>query len=142
MEPTYTRLHQTAAIGENSKRRFLRDMAGVHWGPPCFGYQGGPQQTPAIPPEKSELSHGNFETKCPKAIVVPAHFYIGALVVYPPSPPTTEHSREWAVKGRNARRLRRLALDGPPRLCHPSRRGGGYILQSRPLSHEWERAGG
>ncbi|NBH36773.1 hypothetical protein D3Z58_25600 [Clostridiaceae bacterium] len=63
-------------------------------------------------------------------------------MVYPPSPPATEHSREWAVKGRNARRLRRLALDGPPRLCHPSRRGGGYILQSRPLSHEWERAGG
>ena len=56
-------------------------MAGVHWGPPCFGYQGGPQQTPAIPPEKSELSHGNFETKYPKAIVVPAHLYIGALVV-------------------------------------------------------------
>ncbi|QQR29098.1 hypothetical protein I5Q82_13625 [Acutalibacter muris] len=54
-------------------------------------------------------------------------------MVYPPSPPTTEHSREWAVKGRNARRLRRLALDGPPRLCHPSRRGGGYILQSRPF---------
>jgi len=52
MEPTYTRLHQTAAIGENSKRRFLRDMAGVHWGPPCFGYQGGPQQTPAIPSAK------------------------------------------------------------------------------------------
>ena len=99
MEPTYTRLHQTAAIGENSKRRFLRDMAGVHWGPPCFGYQGGPQQTPAIPPEKSELSHGNFETKCPKAIVVPAHFYIGALVVYPPSPPTIKHRREQAVKG-------------------------------------------
>ena len=45
---------------------FLRDMARVHWGPPCFGYQGGPQQTPALPPEKSELSHGNFETKCPK----------------------------------------------------------------------------
>ena len=91
-------LHLTAAIGENSKRRFLRDMAGVHWGPPCFGYQGGPQQTPAIPPEKSELSHGNFETKCPKAIAVPAHFYIGALVVYPPSPPTIKCKREQAVK--------------------------------------------
>ena len=80
-------LHQTAAIGENSKRRFLRDMAGVHWGPPCFGYQGGPQQTPAIPPEKSNYLHSNFETKCPKAIVVPVYFYIGALAVYPPEPP-------------------------------------------------------
>ncbi len=50
-------------------------------GSPCFGYQGGYQQPPAIPPEKSELSHGNFETKYPKAIVVPAHLYIGALVV-------------------------------------------------------------
>jgi len=31
---------------------FLRGMTGVCWGPPCFGYQGGPQQTPAIPPAK------------------------------------------------------------------------------------------
>ena len=92
-------LHETATIGETQSGGFFCDMAGVHWGPPCFGYQGGPQQTPAIPPEKSELSHGNFETKCPKAIVVPAHFYIGALVVYPPSPPTIKHRREQAVKG-------------------------------------------
>lgn len=55
MEPTYTRLHQTAAIGENSKRRFLRDMAGVHWGSPCFGDQGGPQQTTAILPAKPKF---------------------------------------------------------------------------------------
>ena len=40
------------------------------------------------------------------------------------------------------RRLRRLALDGRPRLCYLPWRGGGYILQSRPLSHDWERAGG
>ena len=73
-------LHQTAAIGENSKRRFLRDMAGVHWGSPCFGYQGGPQQTPTIPPEKSELSHGDFETKCPKATVVPAYRNSGVIL--------------------------------------------------------------
>ena len=77
----------------------MRDMAGAYWGPPCFGYQGGPQQTPAIPPAKSNYRHSNFETKCPKATVVPAHFCIGALVVYPPSPPTIEHRRELAVKG-------------------------------------------
>ncbi len=77
----------------------MHDMAGACWGPPFWGYQGGPQQTPAIPPAKSKLSRSDFETKCPKAIVVPAHFCIGALVVYPPSPPTIEHIREWAVKG-------------------------------------------
>ena len=92
-------LHETATIGETQSGGFFCDMAGVHWGPPCFGYQGGPQQTPAIPAEKSNYCHSNFETKCPKAIVVPAHFYIGALVVYPPSPPTIKHRREQAVKG-------------------------------------------
>lgn len=40
-------------------------------------------EPPAIPPEKSNSRHSNFETKYPKAIVVPAHFYIEALVVYP-----------------------------------------------------------
>ena len=108
-------------------------MARVHWGPPCFGYQGGPQQTPAIPPEKSELSHGNFETKCPKAIVVPAHFYIGALVVYPPSPPTIKCRREQAVKGAQHRRLRRLALDGLPRLCYPSGAAGDISSRAAPF---------
>ena len=92
-------LHETATIGETQSGGFFCDMAGVHWGPPCFGYQGGPQQTPAIPPAKSNYRHSNFETKCPKATVVPAHFCIGALVVYPPSPPTIEHRREQAVKG-------------------------------------------
>ena len=108
-------------------------MARVHWGPPCFGYQGGPQQTPAIPPEKSELSHGNFETKCPKAIVVPAHFYIGALVVYPPSPPTIKCRQEQAVKGAQHRRLRRLALDGLPRLCYPSGAAGDISSRAAPF---------
>ena len=59
-------LHQTAAIGENSKRRFLRDMAGVHWGPPCFGYQGGPQQNPAIPSAKYNYRVVTSRQKCPK----------------------------------------------------------------------------
>ena len=54
------------------------------------------------------------------------------------------HSREWAVKGRNARRILRWpALYGLPRLCsiNPGKRRG-YILQSRPLSLDRERAGG
>ena len=67
---------------------------------------------------------------------------MGSVVIYPPSPDILQRSRERAVKGRNARRLRRLALDGLARLCYFRQGGGGYILQSRPLSHEWERAGG
>ena len=46
-------LHETATIGETQSGGFFCNMAGVHWGPPCFSYQGGPQQTPAIPPAKS-----------------------------------------------------------------------------------------
>ena len=37
--------------------------------------------------------------------------------------------------------LRRPALDGLPRLCYFPGKRRGYILQSRPLSHDWERAG-
>ena len=72
---------------------FLHDMVGVCWGSPCFGYQGGPQQISAILSAKSKLSRSDFEIKCPKATVVPALFCTGALVVYPPAPPTIEHSQ-------------------------------------------------
>ncbi|RKJ45555.1 hypothetical protein D7X25_24065 [bacterium 1XD42-8] len=44
--------------------------------------------------------------------------------------------------GQRPRRLRRPALDGLPRLCYFPGRRRGYILQSRPLSQDWERAGG
>ncbi len=67
-------LHQTAAIGENSKRRFLRDMAGVHWGPPCFGYQGGPQQTPAIPSAKYNYRVVTSRQNVPKQSLSPRIF--------------------------------------------------------------------
>ena len=67
-------LHQTAAIGENSKRRFLRDMAGVHWGPPCFGYQGGPQQTPAIPAAKYKYQVVTSRQNVPKQSLSPRIF--------------------------------------------------------------------
>ena len=40
------------------------------------------------------------------------------------------------------RRFRRLALDGLPRLCYFPGKRRGYILQSRPLSQDWERAWG
>ena len=46
-------LHETAVIGETQSGSFFCDMAGAYWVPPCFGYQGGPQQPPAIPPAKS-----------------------------------------------------------------------------------------
>ena len=133
MEPTYTRLHQTAAIGENSKRRFLRDMAGVHWGPPCFGYQGGPQQTPAIPPEKSNYRHSSFETKCPKAIVVPAHFYIGALVVYPPSPPTISTGGSRRSRVRSTAACGGLPLTACPGCATPPARRGIYPPEPPPF---------
>ena len=66
----------------------------------------------------------------------------GSVVIYPPSPPIFLYSREWAVKGATHRRLRRPALYGLPRLCYFPGKRRGYILQSRPLSHDWERAGG
>ncbi|RGE58109.1 hypothetical protein DWY69_31310 [Eisenbergiella massiliensis] len=56
---------------------------------------------------------------------------MGSAVIYPPSPGTFSYSRERAVKGRNARRLRRLALYGLPRLCY-SRLGGGGIYPPEP----------
>ena len=37
---------------------------------------------------------------------------------------------------------RRLALDWRPRLCYFPGKRRGYILQSRPLSQDWERAWG
>ena len=40
MEPTYTR---PPLLGKTQSGGFLCDMAGVHCGPSCFGYQGGPQ---------------------------------------------------------------------------------------------------
>ena len=40
------------------------------------------------------------------------------------------------------RRSRRRALDGLPRLCYFPGKRRGYILQSRPLSQDWERAWG
>ena len=76
---------------------------------------------------------------------------MGSAVIYPPSPGLTPHSREWAVKGRNARRfcggmagrcpsrvhrtaaLRRLALYGRPRLCHSRRRDGGISSRAAPF---------
>lgn len=44
-------------------------MAGACWRPPCFGYQGGLQQTPAILPAKSKLSRSDFE-KMPQSWAV------------------------------------------------------------------------
>ena len=56
--------------------------------------------------------------------------------------PVFQHGRERAVKGASHRRLRRPALDRLSRLCFFSGKRRGYILQSRPLSQEWERAWG
>ena len=63
-----------------------------------------------------------------------------ARVVYPPSPHIVQNSRELSVKGVSAPPLiGGLPSTGGPG-CAISRRRG-YILQSRTLSHDWERAG-
>ena len=55
---------------EVSRRTINRDIEDIcRAGIPLvtiFGYQSGPQQTPAILPAKSKLSRSDFETKCPK----------------------------------------------------------------------------
>lgn len=52
---------------EVSRRTINRDIEDIcRAGIPLvtiFGYQGGPQQTPAILPAKSKLSRSDFETK-------------------------------------------------------------------------------
>ena len=66
---------------------------------------------------------------------------MGSAVIYPPSPGFMLHSREWAVKGRNARRFcGGLPFTVCPGCAIPGERRG-YILQSRPLSLDRERAG-
>ena len=66
---------------------------------------------------------------------------MGSAVIYPPSPGLTPHSREWAVKGRNARRFcGGLPFTVCPGCAIPGERRG-YILPSRPLSLDRERAG-
>ena len=58
---------------------------------------------------------------------------MGSVVIYPPSPDILQRSRERAVKGRNARRLRRLALDGLARLCYFRQGGGGISSRAAPF---------
>ena len=66
---------------------------------------------------------------------------MGSAVIYPPSPGFMLHSRKWAVKGRNARRFcGGLPFTVCPGCAIPGERRG-YILQSRPLSLDRERAG-
>ena len=80
-----------------------------------------------------------FETVCPE---VPLRFHM-ALAVYPPSPLILRYSRELTVKGASAPPFYGgLPLTDGLGCAISRRRGGGYILQSRPLSHDWERAGG
>ena len=69
---------------------------------------------------------------------------MGSAVIYPPSPGFMLHSREWAVKGRNARRILRWpAPYGLPRLCYfPRQAAGVYPPEPPPLSLDRERAGG
>ena len=66
---------------------------------------------------------------------------MGSVVIYPPSPDILQRSRERAVKGQNARRLRRLALDGLARLCYFRQGGGGNLAkpEHKALSDEVER---
>jgi len=65
-----------------------------------------------------------------------------ARVVYPPSPHIVQNSWELSVKGALVPPfIGGLPLTGGPGCSISRRRGGGYILRSCPLSHDWERAG-
>ena len=79
---------------------------------------------------KRTSSKGNrapLRTLCPE-VRAPRLGWASA-VIYPPSPGTFSYSRERAVKGRNARRLRRLAPYGLPPVLFPQ--GGGGHISSR-----------
>ena len=66
--------------------------------------------------------------------------YLHGSGANPPSPHIVQNSRELSVKGVSAPPLiGGLPSTGGPG-CAISRRRG-YILQSRTLSHDWERAG-
>ncbi len=89
-------------------------------------------------PEKKTIWKSDLGTFCPEVFRFPGWLF----GLYPPSPPVFQHGRERAVKGASHRRFRRPALDRLSRLCFFSGKRRGYILQSRPLSREWERAWG
>ncbi|MDO4288176.1 MAG: hypothetical protein Q4C55_03205 [Eubacterium sp.] len=68
---------------------------------------------------------------------------MGSAVIYPPSPGLFLHSRERAVKGATHRRFcGGLPFTACPGCAIPGWAAGAYILQSRPLSLDRERAGG
>ena len=91
----------------------------------------------ASPKRKRNLK-SDLGTFCPEVFRFPEWL----LWLYPPSPPVFQHGRERAVKGASHRCFQRPALDRLSRLCFFSDKRRGYILQSRPLSQDWERAWG
>ena len=68
-------------------------------GRPVLVIKAAPSRPRPFYPQSLNCRAVTSRQNVPKQSVVPAHFCIGTLVVYPPSPPTIEHSREWAVKG-------------------------------------------
>lgn len=76
----------------------------------------------------------------------PAHFprfVYGGSAGFIPRRRATHSTAGAACQGQSRRCAAVLrTLDRLPRLCYLPRRDGGYILQSRPLSLDRERAGG
>ena len=100
---------------------------------------GRPSSRPSwASPKRKPIWKSDLGTFCPEVFRFPGWL----LWLYPPSPPVFQHGRERAVKGASHRCFQRPALDRLSRLCFFSGKRRGYILQSRPLSQEWERAWG
>ena len=102
-------------------------------GAALFWLSRRPPVDPGHSIRKVKLSRGNFETFCPKAIVVPAHFCIGALVVYPPSPPTIEHRRGRRSRVRSTAACGGLPLTARPGCATPPGTAGDISSRAAPF---------
>ena len=87
---------------------------------------------------KAGFTFLNFGTNCLK-LVSPKH---GSGGISPPPAYRSEQPGAVCQGCISTAVYRRLALDWRPRLCYFSVARRGYILQSRTLSQDWERAGG
>ena len=100
---------------------------------------GRPSSPPSwASPKRKRIRACNLETFCPEVFSSPC---IEARLVYPPSPPNSRRSREWAVKGASAPPRAACPLRSVPAVLFPAARRGVYILQSRPFFHDWKKAG-
>lgn len=92
------------------------------------------------PTRKRRIWRSNLETLCPEVFLRPLPEGSGSIS------PVAAYYPAQAGAGRQGgvcpAACGGLPFTARPGCATPQRRDGGYILQSRPLSHEWERAGG